>query len=346
VTSTRAAIDSVMADYARPGVPGASVLIRRHGQTVLATSYGSADLEAKVAATPTTNYRLASLTKQFTAAAIELLVHDGKLRYDERLTDIFPGFPDYGRAITVRHLLQHTSGLLDYEDFVPDSSPIQVHDRDVLDTMRRQDHGMFPPGSQYHYSNTGYALLAMIVERRSGEGFARFLQERIFRPLRMTQTVAYEAGVSEVSNRAWGYTADGSGFRRTDQSPTSAVLGDGGIYTSVNDLARWDEALRKALLVDSSTLEQAMSTPLLADGTRSEYGFGWFVGESEGRRRQYHHGESVGFTNAIERYPAEELTVVVLTNRTGGEPWTLAHRIALLALQGGFGDARAAPENR
>jgi CubicO group peptidase (beta-lactamase class C family) len=242
---------------------------------------------------------------------------------------IVPGLPPYARAVTIRQLLTHTSGLPDYEDFVPAGQTAQVHDADVPALIARAAAPKFAPGERYDYSNTGYALLALAVERASGQRYASFLRERVFVPLGMRGTVAHEAGRSTVARRAFGYTVDSSGaVRRTDQSTTSAVLGDGGIYSSVADLARWDAAHERHALVSAGAQELAWTPATLRDGTTTGYGFGWFVDGDPAARRLSHHGESRGFTNAILRYPARRLTVVVLTNRTGGAPWELAEKIA------------------
>jgi CubicO group peptidase (beta-lactamase class C family) len=321
-------VDEIFAAYDRSDVPGASVLVVKEGQVVLSRSYGMADLEAGVPATEWTNYRLASLTKQFTAMAIMLLVDDGRLSYDDHVGERLPGFPAYGREIRLRHLLTHTSGLPDYEDFVPDTQTVQLKDRDVLAILQRASGTISAPGSAYHYSNSGYAVLALVVEATSGIPFARFLQERIFVPLGMESTVAFESGVSTVARRAFGYTAGPSRFARTDQSSTSAVLGDGGIYSSIHDLVRWDRALDAGTLVDAATMREAWTPATLADGSHTRYGFGWFVDRDADGLRLSHHGETRGFTNAILKYPERRVTVVVLTNRTGGDPLTLAQRVA------------------
>lgn len=330
VSGLAAAVDSIMTDYANPAGPGASVLVVRDGATVLERSYGMADVEAGIPATPRTNYRLASLTKQFTATAIMLLKEEGHLRYDDPISDYLPELPPTARGVTIRMLLTHTSGLWAYEDFVPDSQTTQVHDADVPALISHADSTYFTPGSAYRYSNTGYALLALIVERASGERFARFLHDRIFVPLRMSATVAYENGVSTVANRAFGYTVDSGGVRRTDQSSTSAVLGDGGIYTSIEDLAKWDAALDAHTLVHADDQRQAWTSAVTTRGSLVGYGFGWFVDNGGNGLRLRHHGETIGFTNAILKIPARRLTIVILTNRTGRAPWDLATRIAAL----------------
>ncbi|HEX2781556.1 MAG TPA: serine hydrolase domain-containing protein [Gemmatimonadaceae bacterium] len=330
MSSLQRGIDSLLAAYARPGAPGASVLVVRDGRTIVSRSYGLADLAAGTPATPETNYRLASLTKQFTATAILLLAADGALRYDDSVSRFLPQLPACARGVTIRQLLTHTSGLPAYEDFVPDSQTTQVHDRDVPALIAHADSLYFPAGSSYRYSNTGYALLALIVERASGASFASFLRDRIFTPLGMNGSVAFEEGVSTVPRRAFGYSERDGRWVRTDQSSTSAVLGDGGIYTSIADLARWDRALDAHTLVSEKAQGEAWTAATLTDGRRSGYGFGWFVDDSASGVRLRHHGETRGFTNAILKIPSRRLTIVLLTNRTGGDPWDLAARIAEL----------------
>ena len=326
------AIDSLLKSYADNGA-GAAVLVVRNGRVVVRKTYGLADVDSQKRITPQTNFRLASLSKQFTATAAMLLVKDRTLRYDDSVSKILPNLPAYAAGVTVRHLLNHTSGLPDYEDFVPDTQTQQVHDADVPALLAHATALKFAPGSKYDYSNTGYALLALIVERASGERYADFLGHRIFRPLSMRGTLAFEDGRSVVSNRAYGHRVDSTGrVRRTDQSNTSAVLGDGGIYSSIVDLAKWHRAMDRHTLVSAKEQRLAWTTPTLANVRKIGYGFGWFVDEDRGMLRARHHGESRGFTNGVVKYPDSKLTVVVLTNRSGGRPWDFAQKIAELYL--------------
>lgn len=322
-------VDKLFSDYVADGMPGAAVLVVRDGQPVLTRVYGLADIEKQVAVTADTNFRLASLTKQFTATCVLMLVDRGKLGLDQKITDVFEDFPEYGRGISIRNLLQHTSGLIDYEDFVPENSPIQVSDRGVLDIMRQQSTVYFEPGTQYRYSNSGYAVLAMMVEEISGQSFAKFLHDNIFEPLGMNATVAHQKGISTVANRAYGYTVDDSGVSGSDQSPWSAVLGDGGIYSSLNDLFKWDQALYTERLIPAALFEQAL-TPKLEG-----YGFGWRIDDFHGYRRMYHDGSTSGFRNFIQRFPEHRLTVIALTNRRDPEVDPLAEAVARLYLDSG-----------
>lgn len=325
--SWAAAVDAAMAPYARVAEPGASVLVVDCGRA-RHFSYGLADVEAGRPITPETSFRLASLSKQFTAAAVMLLAADGSLAYDDRVGQLVAGLPAWARDVTLRQLLHHTSGLPDYEDFVPADAPAQVHDRDIPGLIARAPGTTFPPGTSYGYSNTGYVLLALAVERVTGHRFADVLRDRIFAPLGMSGTVAREEGRTTVPHRAWGYTVDGDGIRRTDQSPTSATLGDGGIYSSARDLATWAQALDRYAIMNDAAQRLAWTPAALPDGRSTGYGFGWFVDRPRGSVRLMHHGETMGFTNGIVRYPERRLTVAILTNRTGGAPWELALHIA------------------
>ena len=323
-------VDSLFTAYSGPLVPGASVVVIREGRVVARRAYGMADLEQRGAATPETDYRLASVSKQFTAMAVMLLARDGRLRYDQPVRDFLPELPAATRSVTVRHLLNHTSGLWDYEDLIPESRTAQLDDRDVLALVSSKDSVYFPAGSQYRYSNSGYVLLGLIVARVSAMSFPEFLRARIFQPLGMGATVAHVEGSDTIPRRAYGYSPRGGAFVQTDQSVTSATLGDGGIYTNVDDMTRWDQALYGGgtELVDAATMQLATTPPQLPAGATTQYGFGWFVDDYRGEKRWRHTGETSGFRNAIQRFPRRRLTVIVLTNRSSGEPDAIAERIA------------------
>jgi CubicO group peptidase (beta-lactamase class C family) len=326
--------------------PGAAVEVIQNGRVVFQHGYGVTDLRSLHKIDEHTNFRLASLTKQFTAMAIMLLVHDGKLRYDESLTEVFPEFPAYGKSITIRHLLNHTSGLLDYEDLmakeygnIPDDKIPQISDAGVLERLEKVRTTNFPAGTKWQYSNSGYCVLSMVIEKISGKSYSEFLQERIFAPFHMTNTLAYVKGQNEVSNRAYGHSQQGSGFRETDQSSTSATLGDGGVYTSLADLARWDAALQPHALLSEKEMQPALtavrptSAPAEENGHSVSYGFGWFVDPYRGHERMWHYGETIGFRTSIQRFPKDHLTVIVLCNRADQSAIDLALKTADLYLK-------------
>ena len=340
-------IDDILAAAGvRPtDVPGGAALIVKDGRVRFGRGYGVADFRSLRKIDTRTNFRLASLTKQFTAMATMLLVHDSKLHYDDRLTDIVPDFPAYGRAVTIRELLNHTSGLQDYEDLMsqPDSGlpvgQIQISDSGVLDLLRRQKTTKFAPGSRWAYSNSGYVVLGMVVEKVSGKTFPDFLHDRIFAPLNMSNTVAYIRGKNEVANRAFGHSMEAGIWKETDQSPTSATLGDGGVYSSIEDLAKWDQALQRNSLLSQRELQFAL-TPVKVpegevtapDGSPADYGFGWFLNPYQGHKRMWHYGETIGFRTAIQRFTEDNLTIVILCNRADLNPSALALQVADLFL--------------
>ena len=323
--SVESEIDLLMIAY-QGRVPGASVLVLKDGKPLVRRGYGFADLEAGVEATPATNYRLASVTKQFTAAAILLLSEDGKLGLDDRLRRWLPSLPDATEAITIRHLLTHSSGLIDYEDVMVADQQTQLHDRDVLQLLEGENRLYFAPGTSYRYSNSAYALLALVVEKASGASFPDFLKQRIFEPLGMQNTLAYVAKGPPIAHRAYGYSEVDGAWQRTDQSNTSAVLGDGGIYASIDDLARWDAALYDDRLLSDASRQLAFQphVEVIGEPYQASYGYGWRItGET-----LWHSGETIGFRNVIVRWPGRHLTVVVLSNRNEPEPYHLALEIA------------------
>jgi CubicO group peptidase (beta-lactamase class C family) len=341
-------IDAIFSAVTSPSAPGLAVLVRKGGKTVFERGYGLGDLRSGLPIDTYTDFRLASFTKQFTAMAVMLLVRDGKLHYDEHLPDIFPEFPAYGKTITIRNILNHTSGLVPYEDLMdkqyagksPEEIP-QIHDAGVLALMEQQTGTKFPPGTRWEYSNSGYCVLAMVVEKVSGMPFGEFLRKRIFEPLGMDRTLAFEYSKNMVPERAYGYTNDAGVWLETDQSSTSATLGDGGIYTNLKDLIKWDDALRNHALLSAEEFQPAI-TPALPpettaslgapkfftdpDGKPVSYGFGWFLDPYRGHTRMWHTGSSMGFRTVIERFTMDDLTIIILSNRTD-------HDVAALALK-------------
>ena len=355
--------ESVLAGLVKPDEPGFTVLIRYGGRTVYTRAEGVRDLRSKAKIDAHTNFRLASFTKQFTAMAIMLLVHDGKLRYDQSLAELFPDFPAYGKSITVRNLLNHTSGLPDYEDLMDAmekrkgplwSSEKQIQDEEVLRLLKQEEHGKFAPGTSWSYSNSGYVVLGIIVAKASGKSYGEFLRQRIFAPLKMNHTLVYQKGKNEVSDRAFGHSKEKDLYKETDQSSTSATLGDGGIYSNLEDLAKWDDALRNHALLSAKEIQPALTPVKLNNGSEPRwplepnddnlhpgkpvsYGFGWFLDPFEsvpvasyGRHaRMWHTGSTMGFRTVIERFTeGDRLTVIILCNRTDLDPEKLALQIA------------------
>lgn len=267
--------------------PGACLLIAQRGELRHLEYNGLANLETGTAITGETNFRLASVTKQFTAAAILLLREQSQLELEDPLIRFFPDFPAYGaESITLLHLLQHTSGLLDYEDFVNQEATEPVLDEDVLELTKRHERTYFHPGTQFRYSNTGYALLACIVQKVTGKTFPTAMEELIFAPLGMMNTVVlHRRHRREVPNRALGYWRQPNGsILETDQNLTSAVLGDGGIYCSANDYLIWDKTLWEGKLLPLDVIEEMMTPGMLnidSSQMSGETGGPWFPEDME-----------------------------------------------------------------
>jgi len=321
---------ALMAPYTGEA-PGASLLVLKDGKPLVRRGYGLADLEEGDKASSTTNYRLASVTKQFTAAAILLLAEQRRLNLDDPVRRWLPDLPASTSSVTLRQLLTHTGGLVDYEDLIPPGTTAQVSDHDVLRMLSATDKVYFAPGSAYRYSNTGYVLLGLVVEQASGMSLPLFLNQHIFQPLHMDHTLMYVSGGPEVKDRAWGYSNENGQWTRTDQSVTSATRGDGGIYSSIDDLAKWDAALYDNRLLSDASRQLAFSPHVKVTGEPYEasYGYGWRItGDT-----LWHSGESIGFRNVIVRWPKQHLTVILLTNRNDPEPYRTALAIALPYLQ-------------
>ena len=325
-------IDDIMSAYQSSDKPGASVLVFKDDKIIFKKGYGVSNVSTQEKITQNTNFRLASVTKQFTAMSILLLVQKGRLKLEDPLKKYFPSFPVYGKDIKIKHLLTHTSGLMDYEDLIPPTQAVQLHDTNCLQLMYKANGLYFTPGAQYKYSNTGYAILALVVEKISGQDFGVFLKENIFKPLKMKYSVAFEEGKSTIPNRAFGYSMDNGSWVETDQSLTSAVLGDGGIYTNTIEMTQWIKALWDYKLLGSEMQIQSWTRKKLNNGAPIEYGYGWHVEDYKNITHPHHGGSSIGFRNQLLLFPEQKLMVILLTNRNEGDPMNEAHKIADLYL--------------
>lgn len=326
-------------------VPGLAVLVVKHDKVVYQRTTGVANLETGTLITPDANFRLASITKHFTALAALMLSDWGKLDLDAPLTMFFDDFPAYGDSITPRMLIYHSSGLLDYESqsdlIAPErverllSGQEQLVDSDVLDITRKTSSTYFTPGTEFRYSNTGYALLALLVEQASGLSFPQFLKRHIFSPLGMASTLAYAHDQIAVSNRVFGHSKTDEEWQLTDQNYTSAVLGDGGIYSSLADLRKWFAFLlgNNQLKLSRDAYREYFSAGSFTDGSAvkiphepgqsdtqeilrfENYGYGWFIGRLGDAPLYSHGGGTIGFRNMLAIQPERQLAIVLLTNR-------------------------------
>ena len=334
------AVDALFLDARPDAAPGAAVIVIQNGKILKKAGYGMADLERGVPIESDTAFRLASVSKQFTAMAIMLLEEEGRLGYDDPVTGFIPELSRFGDDFTIRHLLTHTSGLPDYYDVMVQVSgverPLTKH---ALDVFSSWGEPLFAPGERYEYSNPGYELLALIVERASGRRFAEFIAERIFAPLGMTSSVVMDERSPHIAKRALGYRGNGDAFEVYDDDPLNYIFGSGGVYSTVEDLYRWDQALYGEQLVSAETLAEAFRPSKHNSGAEYPYGFGWRLEDHLGRRRVAHAGGWVGFSTFIARYVGDGFSVIVLSNLAETEAEDLADAIAGLYLAG---DAEAA----
>ncbi|HVU95205.1 MAG TPA: serine hydrolase domain-containing protein [Puia sp.] len=292
-----------------PAQPGFVLSIEKHGQPLYYNTTGHG-LDS------TTNFRMASVTKQFTAMAILLLEKQGALSVDDPIGRWLPELPLHvGKTILIRHLLTHSSGLLDYENLIPVTQTTQVLDADVLRLLSTHDSTLFPPGSRFRYSNSGYCLLALIIQRVAHTSFSNFVATNIFLPLHMDSSAVYIPG-AHIPRRAMGYP--------NDQSVTSATKGDGGVYTSLNDYAKWTRALQQNKLINLPTTLKRLRFPI---NPTSYYAAGWFE-YANPPLILFHSGSTCGFSNFVIQLPADELSIVFFSNLADNQkPFETINRI-------------------
>ncbi len=323
-------IEQLVAErYPADNEPGCAVLVVLGDETRM-FARGIADMQTAAPITGVTNFRLASVAKQFTAACILQLRDLGRLHLGQRLTDFFPDFANYGGGITVENLLRHTSGIKDYEPLVdPHRQPL-VMDAEVLQLLAEQDSCDFEPGTRFRYSNSGYAVLAMIVEAISGVSFPDYLQAYIFQPLLMNNTLALvnRPDSPVVPERAIGYKLDeNNNFVWADQGSTSAVLGDGGIYCSAIDYEKWIRGYWSGQVLKPETVTEAWQPTKTRSGEVVPYGYGWRLEQQGDKWRPYHPGSTTGFRNGVVLVPEKQFAALVLSNRSNGDAGSLAMEV-------------------
>jgi CubicO group peptidase (beta-lactamase class C family) len=308
-------------EAALPPHIGACVMAIDDGEVVFEHAYGLADVGGKTPCTVESNFRMASVSKQFTATAVMLLVDRGELSLDDTLPRFFPGFPEYGRKITVKQLLTHTSGLPAYEELIPKGTTLQLNDVDVLHMMMDAKKPNFPAGEKFEYSNSGYTVLGLIVEVAAGQPFHQFILTEVLGPLGMSNSVLYQRGLNKVPHRAFGHTRTGDQWVRSDQSVTSATRGDGAIYTSLRDYRKWLAGIDEQKLLKPESYREMFTPHVLTDRDGSHYGYGWFIDEYRDEPRIHHNGDSSGFRLVVQRFPERKAAMLVqLNNNIDGDP--------------------------
>jgi CubicO group peptidase (beta-lactamase class C family) len=339
VTAAADPIDAfVHAQMEKRHIPALSLAVIRDGKAIKLQDYGRASVELDVPASAQTVYEIGSMSKQFTAAAILLLVEEGKLDLEAHVTQLLPGLPDAWSPITVRHLLTHTSGIQNFtrtEDH-DKKHRLAVSLPEVIATVAAQPLD-FPRGSRWSYCNTGYTLLGMIVEKVGGEPYGDFVRRRIFAPLGMTSTRLNDSA-ELITGRAAGYTWDGHALHNAEYEDPSWPYAGGGVLSTIADLIRWDAALDAGTLLKRASIAAMWTPARLADGSEAVtdggggYGFGWQIEDDRGHPLVWHTGHIYGFSSVIQRFVDDHLTVIVLTNESDAQPDQIAHGIAGLVL--------------
>jgi CubicO group peptidase (beta-lactamase class C family) len=301
-------ITHLLNDYHEKGEFNGAILIAEKGNIIYDTAIGFANLDTKEPLTTESVFYLASLSKQFTAMGIMQLAKQHQLSYDDTITRYFPQLPAYAKSITIRHLLNHSSGIKDY--FETDSliKP-GLTNKQVLQWLTTQQASNFPAGEKYSYSNTGYVLLAMIIEKVTAQPLPAWMQDHIFRPLHMTHTLVFDSSTPPVPNRAIGLNKEGK-----PDDYNILTTGDGGLFSTTHDLLLWDQALYHDTLF-SRVVQQAYTRPQLSYGHFSNYGFGWSLVRKEHERAAFHTGSLNGYRALIWRNLTKQQTLIILTNK-------------------------------
>jgi CubicO group peptidase (beta-lactamase class C family) len=305
-----AEIGNLMSTLFARGQFNGAVLVAEHGHILYRQGFGEANFQTGEKFTPETPSNVGSVTKQFTAMAVMILAERNKLNYDDLAAKYIPEFSrsSHLSKITLRHLLTHTSGIPDYGDL--GISDAGLTPKGLITAILEKEALLAKPGQKYRYSNPGYSLLAIVVERVSGKTFADILETEIFKPVGMSSTFVYDSPRKRTSAAAVGYDQ----FEQIDDSGPTAIPGDGGIFSTVDDLFKWDQALYTDKLVRQSTLSKAFTPAKVEEGTTT-YGFGWNVTENAGDENVWHTGSQAGFRAFIERGLTKKITVLMLTNR-------------------------------
>jgi CubicO group peptidase (beta-lactamase class C family) len=327
-------IDAVMSEVYKPGQPGAAIIVRKNGETILRKGYGMADLELGVPVEPDMVFRLGSITKQFTAVSIIMLAQEGKLGLQNEITKFLPDYPTQGRKITVEHLLTHTSGIQSYTD-LPEWLPLWRKDftlKELIDLFKDKPM-QFEPGERWAYNNSGYILLGAIIEKVSGKAYEAFVDANIFKPLGMKQSY-YGSAERIIPRRIPGYQLGRGGFVNAPYLSMTQPYAAGSLLSTVDDLAVWSDAVFSGRLVKKEWLDKAFTPFRLKSGESSGYGFGWFVADFGGHRSIEHGGGINGFTSYEMTFPEDGVFLAILTNSaaSGRAPEPRAVKIARLAL--------------
>ncbi len=330
-------VDSIFADLVSPTAPGCALSVMRDGAPIYERGYGMANLEYGIPITHQSVFHVASVSKHFTAMAVELLVNEGKVSWDDDIRDYVPEVPDFGVPITLRHLVHHVSGIRDQWSLLAMAGwrweADLVTQKDVLEITSMQTALNFQPGERYLYSNTGFTLLAVVVERVSGQTLREFTTERIFDPLGMEATHFHDDHEMIVRNRAWAYAPDPEGaFGLRNSIPDFDVVGATSLFTTVHDMAAWDRNFYTGQVGGDAALGRLRQRFTLNSGDTIGYAHGWSTGSYRGLRSEGHGGADAGYRSDFVRFPDQRLSVAVLCNFPSANPGGRARRVAAVYL--------------
>ncbi|HEY6975732.1 MAG TPA: serine hydrolase domain-containing protein [Chitinophagaceae bacterium] len=325
-------IDSLLSSVYLNDQPGASIAVMQQGKIVFKKSYGVVNIDAKEKITSSTNFNIASLTKQFTALAVLQLAEKNKLSLNDNLTMFFPEMnKKVANVITVKQLLTHSSGIIDHYGYVNTNQMHHAHNKDVFDAIKNIDSTYFVPGTQFRYSNTAYCLLALIIEKLSGLSYNTYLEKNIFQPAGMNHTSVWneQSGIiSPATGYEWNSTQNKFQKSGADEHIFFSTEGDGGIYTSVNDYLKWFSALQSTKVFSRSITDKARSLQYVIDnGKTLGYGYGWFIDESNPLKYVYHSGSNGGFRTFSFTIPDKNYLVLIFSNRADIDPEELVLKI-------------------
>jgi CubicO group peptidase (beta-lactamase class C family) len=327
-------IDAVYARYSSPAAPGCVVGVFQNGRITYEKGYGSANIEYDAPITPETPFIMGSVSKQFTAAAIALLIEDGRIKPTDDVRKYVPELPDYGKTVTIDHLVHHTSGVRDFWTLVQ-AADMRNDDGysvgDVLRLARRQHHLNFDPGAEYNYSNTGYVLLGIVVQRVSGKTLRQFADERIFTPLGMTHSHFHDDHTEPAPGRASAYSPAKRGWKINVWN--NDIVGQGGLMTTIGDLQKWDENFYTGRVGGRAFLARQLDQGVLNDGTRLAYAYGLEVKQYRGLPIVEHSGSTGGYRTDITRFPAQHTSVATMCNVSTANSVALAHGVADVVLE-------------
>jgi CubicO group peptidase (beta-lactamase class C family) len=340
-------VDKIFEAWNKPDSPGCSIAIIQNGKIIYARGYGMANLDYGIPNSSETVFRIGSTSKQFTAACIQILNEKGKLSLDDDIRRYVPEIPEYEHKVTIRHMIHHTSGIRDYltlQSLAGVSDEANYHADEVVRILSRQKALNFDPGEEYLYSNSGYILLAVIVERVSGQSLAEFARTNIFDPLGMKNTHYHDDNTRIVKNRATGYAPAREGFRVSDT--INELIGDGAVFTTVEDLYLWDQNFYNNTIVSPEFMRNLQKTGLFNSGEKMTYAMGLRVNEYRGLKRVNHGGTFVGFRADMMRFPDQEFTVICLANLSSTNPTRLCTQVAEVFLADKFTEEQETRQRR